>query len=445
MRKYLLNAAIIGVASSFICHVQAAIFTNPKFSETTVVPSGLDPTQMDIAVDGRIFVCSKAGALRVVKNGVLLTKPFLTVNANSTGEQGLLGIALHPKFPDTPYVYVYYTMADERHNRISRFTANGDTAIGNKETVIFDLDPLATATNHMSGAIHFGNDGKLYIAVGNNASAVNSQNINTTLGKILRINSDGSIPTDNPFLDKTTGNARANWATGMRNTFTFAIDKKTGRLFGCEVGDGAEEVNELKARHNYGYGKQEGYTIPADTASLVGTFKAAVYAWTTGGVVIGAAFYPSIGNRMFPASYHGKLFFADHNNGGLKIMDIDDPKNVTAFGSGAGGLTDIKFSPIDGSMYYVTRTGSKLMKVVYDTTVVVGLQTPLQKFHLSNSWEMALIQQRRMPWKQDANGMDIYDTRGQIIYSAKANEKKGEWLYLPSTIQNGIYLAHYLK
>ncbi len=448
MGKHILGAAILAIVSGFagsVSHVQAATFTNPKFSETTVVPSGLDPTQMEIAPDGRIFVCSKAGSLRVVKNGALLAKPFLTVNTNAGGEQGLLGVTLHPKFPDSPYVYVYYTMMAERHNRVSRFTADGDTAAGNKETVVFDLNPLSDATNHNSGAIHFGNDGKLYVAVGNNASSVNSQDINTTLGKILRLNPDGGIPTDNPFLDLTTGTAKANWTTGMRNTFTFAVDRQTGRIFGCEVGDGAEEVNELIAGSNYGYGKQEGYTVPANTAGMVGTFRPAIYSWTTGGVVIAAAFYPNAGGRMFPLAFHRKFFFANYNNGDLKVTDIDDPKNVTAFGAGAGNITDIKFSPIDGSMYYLTRTGSKLMKVVYDTSVTVGVRTPLERLHEDEGWGMTLIQSGRIPWKQGAKGMDIYDMRGQLVYSLKADLQKKEWLALPSTIQNGIYFAHTLR
>ncbi len=434
----------MGLKSTF-----AAVFVNTKFTETTIVPKDLDPTQFDIAPDGRIFICSKTGALRIVKNGQLLTKPFVSLLVNSSGEQGLLGVAFHPKFPDSPFVYVYYTMAVERFNRVSRFTANGDTALGNKETVIFDLDPLGAATNHMSGGIHFGNDGKLYISSGNNASPTNSQNINITLGKMLRVNADGTIPSDNPFLDKTTGNARANWTTGMRNTFTFAVDKVTGKIFGGDVGDGWEEVNDLIGGSNYGYGKsKDGYDVPTDLTGMIGTFRPAIYAWSppngaARGVVLGSAFYPSTGNRMFPSTYHRKFFFSDYNYGQINVTDIDNPKNVTSFATGAGNVTDIKFSPLDGSMYYVTRTGSKLMKVVYDTAIVVSAKTPLEKFHQSNFWRMVLADKGRIPWRLGSKSIDIVDIRGQILYTAHEQQNQGLWINLPASIHNGLYMAHY--
>src|SRR5207249_1987602 len=111
----------------------------------------------------------------------------------------------------------------------SRFTANGNTALPGSEVVLLDLDNLSsTATNHNGGAIHFGLDGKLYIGVGENATGTNSQTLANLLGKMLRINADGSIPTDNPFYATATGNNRAIWAIGLRNPFTFAVQPGTG-------------------------------------------------------------------------------------------------------------------------------------------------------------------------------------------------------------------------
>ena len=127
----------------------------------TVVAGGLNtPTAMALAPDGRIFVCQQGGALRVIKNGVLLPTPFLTVTVDSSGERGLLGVAFDPNFVSNQLVYVYYTATTPTiHNRISRFTASGDVALAGSETIIMDLPNLSTATNHNGGAIHFGPDG----------------------------------------------------------------------------------------------------------------------------------------------------------------------------------------------------------------------------------------------------------------------------------------------
>jgi glucose/arabinose dehydrogenase len=345
----------------------AGAFSDPKFSET-VVAANLNPTAMAILPDGRILVCNKNGALRVVKNGALLAKPFVTLPAITASEQGLVGVTFHPAFPDSAYIYVFYTLTGPEHNRVSRFRADGDTAAGGLggEKIIFELDPT-TAGNHNGGAIHFGNDGKLYVSAGNSASSANSLGMTTTLGKILRINPDGSIPADNPFYAQTTGNARAIWCAGMRNTFTFDVDRVTGRIFGAEVGDGWEEVNELLGGSNYGYGRQEGYTVPTNTTGIVGTFRPAIYAYNTGGCIIAAAFYPGSGTRNFPESFHRKFFFADHKNNDIKVLDIDNPKNVSAFATAANAPVDIKFGA-DGAMFYLNRgqNGGSLLKVTYE-------------------------------------------------------------------------------
>src|SRR5216684_3651883 len=171
----------------------AAAATLPAGFVETQIASGLSsPTAMDFAPDGRLFVCLQGGNLRVVKNGALLPTPFLTLTVDSSGERGLLGVAFDPSFATNSFVYVYYTVpGSPAHNRVSRFTANGDVAAAGSEVVLLNLDNLSSATNHNGGAIHFGLDGKLYIAVGENAFGANSQSFTTRLGKMLRVNSDG--------------------------------------------------------------------------------------------------------------------------------------------------------------------------------------------------------------------------------------------------------------
>ena len=138
---------------------------------------------MTFAPDGRLFVGEQDGTLRVVKNGALLPTPFVTLPVNASGERGLLGVAFDPSFQTNGFVYVYYTASSPTvHNRVSRFTANGDVAAAGSEVAILDLETLG-ATNHNGGAIHFGHDGKLYVAVGDNAVGVECPEPRHALGQ----------------------------------------------------------------------------------------------------------------------------------------------------------------------------------------------------------------------------------------------------------------------
>src|SRR6185436_7649873 len=119
------------------------------FSETQIASGLSSPTAMELAPDGRIFVCLQGGQLRVIKNGALLATPFVTLTVDSNGERGLLGITFDPNFATNKFLYVYYTVpGDPAHNRVSRFTANGDVALAGSEFVLVDLDNLSGAGNH---------------------------------------------------------------------------------------------------------------------------------------------------------------------------------------------------------------------------------------------------------------------------------------------------------
>src|ERR1041385_727673 len=132
--------------------------TVPTGFMDTLVANGLsNPTAMAFAPDGRLFVCEQGGRLRVIKNGQLLTTPFLTVTVDSAGERGLLGIEFDPNFATNQFVYVYYTTPEGgTHNPVSRFTAAGDVVAAGSEVHLLDLEPLSSATNHNGGSLHFG-------------------------------------------------------------------------------------------------------------------------------------------------------------------------------------------------------------------------------------------------------------------------------------------------
>jgi len=331
--------------------------TVPTGFTDSVVAGGLtDPTAMAVAPDGRIFVCEQRGTLRVIKNGVLLSTPFLTVTVDSAGERGLLGIAFDPNFVSNQLIYVYYTAPTPAHNRVSRFTANGDVAVAGSETILMELPNLSTATNHNAGAIHFGPDGDLYVATGDNANGNNAQSFSTVLGKMLRITSTGAIPTDNPFFNQTTGNNRSIWALGLRNPFTFAFQPGTGRMFINNVGQSTwEEINDGIAGANYGWPICEGPCSPPNPS-----FTDPIFFYANTGVdcaITGGTFY-NPQTVQFPLNFVGKYFFSDFCGGWIRVLDPANPSTASDFATGISNPVDLKVSA-DGILYYLARgTGS---------------------------------------------------------------------------------------
>jgi len=313
---------------------------------------------MEFAPDGRLFVCLQTGQVRVIKNGSLVATPFLNIQVDSSGERGLLGIAFDPNFINNHYVYVYHTVPTfPIHNRVSRFTAAGDVAAPGSEVIILNLDNLSSATNHNGGALHFGPDGKLYIGVGENANGANAQTLSNLLGKVLRINSNGSIPTDNPFYNSASGNNRAIWALGLRNPFTFAFQPGSTRMFINDVGASTyEEINNGIAGSNYGWPVTEG---PTNNPS----FRSPIYFYRhdIGCAIVGGAFYnPPV--LQFPSSYLGKYFFADLCGGWIHVFS---PASGTAidFASGINTPVDLHVGP-DGALYYLVRdAGGQVFRV----------------------------------------------------------------------------------
>jgi glucose/arabinose dehydrogenase len=311
--------------------------------------------------DGRLLVAEQDGALRVVKNATLLTTPMLEVKVNSQGERGLLGVAAHPNFAGNGYVYVHYTSTENTiHNRVSRFTVTGDVASIEEELI--DL-PTLVATNHNGGAIHFGTDGKLYVAVGDNAAPSNSQNLNSPLGKMLRFNDDGSIPNDNPFCTTNGNLACAVWAYGLRNPFTFAVNPDTGRIYINDVGQNTwEEINLGIPGANYGWPESEGpdnvnesftgplFTYKHSAASPAGSGPGGFF---VGFSVAGGTFYPDAG--PFPANYRNSYYFADFI--GRFVGRFDYSNNAAyAFATVEDRPVDL-LAGIDGALYVLTRAG----------------------------------------------------------------------------------------
>jgi glucose/arabinose dehydrogenase len=376
--RHVILAALLALPA-----LPAAAAGGPRLPLPALVPAGFSdaifctgltlPVAMEFAPDGRLFVCEKNGNLRIITAaGSLLAAPFMTLAVDTMGERGLLGITFDPQFASNGYLYCYYTATTPTiHNRVSRFTANGDVVVPGSEVPLLDLDDIGAAW-HNAGSLHFGVDGKLYIATGEKGVQNNAQLLTNRLGKILRVNSDGSIPSDNPasfpgIAGTTTGLNRAIYAVGLRNPFTFAIQPGTGRIFVNDVGEMTwEEVNEIVSGANYGWPATEGDF----SAATFPNFRRPLHTYThdggaqgdsAGEAICGATFYPVGG--PFPAFYHGKYFFGDLTNGWLRTLDPAD-NSTTLFATALNSTVSLRVGP-DGALYYLSHNQNRVGRITY--------------------------------------------------------------------------------
>lgn len=370
-----LLALLVGLSAVFLFGVMArgAGALPAGFVQSRFAGGFADPTTMAFAPDGRLFVAEQRGTLRIVKDGRLLGAPFVNLSAkiDASGERGLLGVALDPQFAANRYVYVYYTQkatgSTPAHNRVGRFVANGDTAAPGSERTIMRL-PNLVAKNHNGGAIHFGKDGRLYVAVGDNARREFAPSLDSRFGKILRVNRDGSIPSDNPYYRNTRvkGLNKAIWARGLRNPYSFDIQPGTGRIHINDVGwQRWEEVNVGARGANYGWPSYEGPSGPSPLVRPIHAYRHGSSA-NTGCAITGGAFYnpPASAPYAFPASYVGDYYFADFCSGWIRKLDLAT-KGVTTFKAASDERpVDLKVGP-EGDLYYLTRSAGSVERISY--------------------------------------------------------------------------------
>lgn len=234
--------------------------------------------------DARLFVVQRGGLVRIVKNGSVLSTPFLDLSSRieNDGEEGLLGIAFPDDYAQSREFYVYYI--DLQHDSVlSRFLAdpnNADRALPTSEQVVLRVDQPAGSSNHKGGTIAFSpDDGMLYWALGDGGSTpASAQNPQSLLGKMLRLDVGGTtatytIPPDNPFRSTSDGIRDEIWAFGFRNPFRFGFDRDTGDLYIGDVGQGQREEVDFEPAgdpggNNYGWSTHEGTLCYQPTTAL---------------------------------------------------------------------------------------------------------------------------------------------------------------------------------
>ena len=208
---------------------------------------------MVFAPDGRMLFAERPGRVRVIENGRLRPEPLLSLpDVDATGKLGLMGLALHPRFADTRWLYAAYSYCVEggQRVRVVRYREAGN-ALAERQVII---EGIPAATNHAGCRIKFGPDGKLYITTGDADKPPLAQSLESLAGKTLRLNEDGTVPQDNPFSDPATGRPSPVWSYGHRNAQGLDWQPGTGLLFQSEHGpNGGDEINVVEKGKNYGW------------------------------------------------------------------------------------------------------------------------------------------------------------------------------------------------
>jgi glucose/arabinose dehydrogenase len=423
LRTFVTALVLVIGTLSLLPYTTHALVAEPGFV-SEVVAEGFDaPTAMTFTEDGRIFVAQKNGVVRVIQNGALVPAPVITLpNVNDYVDRGLIGIAADPNFETNGYLYLSYThegvptnkdkagvgYEGEKVGRIVRVTVVGNTAsVASMMVLVGNVGATATATSscenyavtadcipsdspsHSAGGLRFGPDGKLYASLGDgahfdyaDARAKRAQNIDSLAGKILRINTDGTAPADNPFYN---GNPNANrskvFAFGIRNSFRFNFHPTTGQLFAGDVGwFSFEEVNRIVAGGNYGWPCREALQATRDhstreyCATPVSAYTNPIYSYPHGasneGSITAGTF--SFGD-VYPDQYDTSLFIGDYAQNWIKRLVLASDGTVAGvynFDMNQGEYTS-PFGPVDitaapnGVVYYISIYNGAVNRIRY--------------------------------------------------------------------------------
>jgi glucose/arabinose dehydrogenase len=410
----------VGACVLFAAPLHAAPRLPTGFTDE-VIASGLSaPTSFAFLPDGRVLVTEQTtGRIRLVVNGVVRSTALTTVSSLTTGsERGLLSIAVDPGWPTRPYVYVHHTQTGDVM-RVLRFTATGsltngsstDLTLGSAYTVIGGL--ADAAYNHNGGALRFGNDGMLYLSLGDDATGCMAQDSTRLRGCILRMKVSGLpsgaggpparsalVPTDNPFVSSSNTDARLVWAYGLRNPFRMQVDPGSSELLVADVGqEDWEELSLVGAGDNGGWPFREGPTVitwygctePGGQGR--GSYLQPIDAYDHGeGVVIIAAgvYRSAVHSESWPAAWDGNVFYADFYSGFMRMLSREGNGWVRESAPGQPDAShwaldleqpvDFLWGP-DGHLWWLSMSEGTIHRIVADR--VVGLEPPLAPVHLS--------------------------------------------------------------
>lgn len=352
---------------STVASTNSTKFKQTAFKQTTVVEGLERPWSMAWLPDGTMLVTEKAGRLRLIREGQLLPTPIAGLpEVMSSGQGGLMDVSLHPQFTQNQLIYLTYAHGQKNANRtrLVRAKLNGDNTLRDLK-VIFEVSQEKSDGQHFGSRMAWLPDGTLLLAIGDGGNPPvelagelirkQAQNLRSHLGKIVRLNPDGSVPPDNPFVNNKNADPKV-WSYGHRNIQGLVYDSAKKQVWATEHGArGGDELNLPEAGKNYGWPivtrSQEyfGGEI-SEERSRVGLVDPKVV-WTPAIAPSGLAIYN--GDR-FPA-WQGDLFVGGLVGKGIRRIDLDDAGNVQGQEEMPIGqrVRDVRQGP-DGLLYVLT-------------------------------------------------------------------------------------------
>ena len=383
-----------------------SITKDPKLKVETLAKGLSSPTSMAFIDTSNILVSEKDGQVRLVSNGVLEDKPVLQVSVDTESERGLLGIAIMNSTKtnlanNSKFVYLYYTepKGGDLRNRVYRYEWNGQNQNLVNPTLILDL-PALPGPNHDGGKLVIGPDHYLYAVIGDLNHRGKLQNTNDgpdpdDTSVILRVNpNDGSAVKDNPFIKDANIAMHKYYAYGIRNSFGITFDPITGNLWQTENGpDVYDEINVVKPGFNSGWTQVMG-PLSRNTGFMIGQlvnfphshYADPVFSWKNPVAVTHIEFMKS---SVLGEKYKNNIFVGDYNNGNLYYFEVNSTRtginldinqekiglsslvvdnanqqSAVTFGTGFGGISDIKIGPTDGFLYVLSINDGIIYKVV---------------------------------------------------------------------------------
>ncbi len=360
-RSKLMASCLVATVSLSACSqpsvaADATIETKGGTIKVETVANKLQfPWGLAFLPDGRMLVTERPGRLRIVAKGGTVSEPFKGVpEVFGQGQGGLLGIALDPKFTSNQRVYLAY--AERGEGGMGTAVARGKLGDGSLDDVevIFRQKPKVGGGNHFGGRLVFAPDGKLFVTLGERFTFGPAQDLSVDLGKIVRINPDGSVPDDNPFVGQD-GKLPEIWSYGHRNIQGAAIHPETGKLWETEFGPlGGDELNIPQAGKNYGWpvvswgNNYDGTEIPDPPTHP--EFSDAIYHWTPVISPSGITFYTA---DIFP-DWKGNLLIASLSAQGIVRLTLDGEKVTDEERIDMGArIRDVVQGP-DGAVYALT-------------------------------------------------------------------------------------------
>ena len=352
------DSSAVGSESNNVIEPTGDVPKSNDFKKTTILSGLENPWSMAWLPNGEMLITERPGRLRIVRNGKLQPTPVAGVpEVFAAGQGGLMEVSLHPNFAENRFVYLTYSHgnAQENRTRIARAKFDGK-ALSNLE-VIFEVSPTKSGTQHFGSRIVWLPDNTMLLAIGDGGnpplkidgelSRKQAQKLNSHLGKIVRLNDDGSIPKDNPFVETENANP-AIYSYGHRNIQGLTFDAENKRIWSTEHGSrGGDEVNLVEAGKNYGwpvvtYSKEYTGGEISQQRSRPGMVDPKVV-WTPAVAPSGLAFY------------NGDLFAGGLRSQDVRQIDLDGKGGVVGEKSIEIGqrVRDVKVAP-DGKLYVIT-------------------------------------------------------------------------------------------